>query len=516
MGTSLVVVACTSLTRPPDLAGIYDASAQYHGPDRNPVVLIPGFTGTRLEDAASGRIVWGAFSREYVSPSTADGARLIALPMREGVPLVSLVDEVRPNGAIDRFEVSILGLPFNLAAYRDILSTLGIGGYRDETLGQSGAVDYGKDHFTCFQFDYDWRRDVAENASRLDSFLLEKQAYVTRELEKRFGPLDHEVHFDMVAHSMGGLVARWYLMYGGQDAPADGSLPAVTWKGADIVDRTILIGTPNAGALDSLFALTGGFDLGFFLPTFQPALLGTFPSLYEMLPRARHQPVVDPRNPSVGLEDLFDPSLWERMHWGLADPRQDRVLRQLLPDVPDGARRREIALDHLKKCLTRARQVTAALDRPVKLPSGVQLYLIAGDSTATPLTVVADPADSSPRTVRWAPGDGTVLRSSALLDERVGGDWKPQLVSPIPWTNVLFLFANHLGLTRDPVFIDYVLFLLLEDPRIPHFRPVPTRSEEIGMTPEPGAIPSIAPNSSKTIPASHADETDSLLPSHSR
>jgi hypothetical protein len=58
-----------------------------------------------------------------------------------------------------------------------------------------------------------------------------------------------------------------------------------------------------------------------------------------------------------------------------------------------------------------------------------------------------------------------VLRSSALLDERVGQPWEPRLRSPIPWTQVHFLFTDHLGLTRDPAFTDNVLFLLLEDAR---------------------------------------------------
>ena len=67
--------------------------------------------------------------------------------------------------------------------------------------------------------------------------------------------------------------------------------------------------------------------------------------------------------------------------------------------------------------------------------------------------------------IETAPGDGTVLRSSALMDERVGRSWKPQLVSPIHWTQVFFLFQDHLGLTQDPALTDNMPYLLLEDPR---------------------------------------------------
>ena len=63
------------------------------------------------------------------------------------------------------------------------------------------------------------------------------------------------------------------------------------------------------------------------------------------------------------------------------------------------------------------------------------------------------------------PGDGTVLRTSALLDERAGGAYRPGLDSPLVFRQVLFLPDSHLGLTRSDVFRDNVLFWLLEEPR---------------------------------------------------
>ena len=61
-------------------------------------------------------------------------------------------------------------------------------------------------------------------------------------------------------------------------------------------------------------------------------------------------------------------------------------------------------------------------------------------------------------------GDGTVLRSSALMDEREGSKIKGRLRTPIDWASVLFLFSGHLGLTKDPVFTDNILYILLEQP----------------------------------------------------
>jgi len=160
----LVLTGCATTLQPPDMGGLYSQSAMYQGPGRNPVVVIPGILGSKLQDRETGAVVWGAFAGgEIADPRTPEGARLCALPMQEGVPLDELRDGVHSAGALDRIRLSFLGLPVDVAAYVNILLTLGVGGYRDEQLGKSGAVDYGGEHYTCFQFDYDWRlSNVAE------------------------------------------------------------------------------------------------------------------------------------------------------------------------------------------------------------------------------------------------------------------------------------------------------------------------------------------------------------------
>jgi hypothetical protein len=60
---------------------------------------------------------------------------------------------------------------------------------------------------------------------------------------------------------------------------------------------------------------------------------------------------------------------------------------------------------------------------------------------------------------------GTVTRASALLDEREGDRWRAFVQTPIPFRHVMFLPAEHLGITQDPTFRDNVLYWLLEEPR---------------------------------------------------
>jgi len=372
---------------------------------------------------------------------------------------------VRPDGALDRVSISFAGLRIHLNAYSSLLSALGAAGYRDESLGESGAIHYRDGHYTCFQFDYDWRRDIVESAKRLHAFIVQKRAYVQAEMEKRYGITNHDIKFDIVAHSMGALVARYYLRYGVADLPADGSLPPLTWAGARYVENLVMIAPPNAGSIEALNNLIDGKKVAPLVARYESAIIGTMPSVYQMLPRSRHGVLID-ADTKTPYTDIYDPELWRQMRWGLADPSQDSVLQKLLPHITDRAVRRRIALEHQRKALHRARQFAAAMDVPATPPESVSMFLVAGDAVSTDAVVAVDPATGATEVVKQAPGDGDVLRRSALMDERLGSERGRRLQSPIAWTNVLFLSRDHLDLTKDPAFTDNLLFFLYEKPKI--------------------------------------------------
>src|SRR5262249_56405592 len=102
----------------------------------------------------------------------------------------------------------------------------------------------------------------------------------------------------------------------------------------------------------------------------------------ELLPRARHGAVMEGPDATARDLDVFDPAVWERFGWGLA-AADDPVLPWLLPGVPDPAVRRQIARDHLRKALARAKQFQAALDRPASPPAGLDLHLFVRGAVAT-------------------------------------------------------------------------------------------------------------------------------------
>jgi len=457
-------LAACSIQPEADLAILYNAAAQYHGVERNPIIVIPGLLGSRLRDPASGRIVWGAFDGNAADPSTPEGARLVALPFTDMMD--SPGSAVRADGVLDRVRIRVAGIPIALRAYAEIMATLGVGGYRDEALGLGGEIDYGTDHFTCFQFGYDWRQDNVTNARRLMEFMREKRAFVQDAYARRYGVRDADVKFDIVAHSMGGIVARYAMLYGGADLPADGSLPPITFEGARLMARLIQIGTPNGGSLDAFRVLVDGRDFGApIVPSYSPAILGTFPSLYQLLPRARARPVVL-AGPNEAALDLHDPEVWQRMGWGIAKPGIDADLATLMPDVASAEDRRRFALELQSRLLRRARAFAAALERGVTQPAGTELMVVAGDAMPTTMRMAADPATGRIEPLQRAPGDGLVLRDSALLDFRQGQEPRgPGVMTPMDIRRVLFLPREHLEITRDPTFRNNILFWLLDEPR---------------------------------------------------
>jgi len=103
------------------------------------------------------------------------------------------------------------------------------------------------------------------------------------------------------------------------------------------------------------------------------------------------------------------------------------------------------------------------LDLPVEPPESIHYYLVAGDSENTDKTIQFD-HNGNLTTVEKAPGDSVVLRSSALLDERLPMNRTARLISPIKWDQVIFLFSDHRGITKDPEFTDNLLYILLESP----------------------------------------------------
>lgn len=449
----MMLSGCGPTRLSPDLGGLYSAAAKQGHLDRNPIIVIPGILGSKLVDG-QGRVVWGAFGAGAVDHGSAEGRRLLALPLAaSGWPR----DEVRSAGALEQLDVS-LGFNFKFSAYSGMLRAFGAGGYLDPAYADLNKIDYGPGHFTCFQFGYDWRRSCAENAVLLEKFIEDKRNYVQQQRQERHG-IRSEVKFDMVAHSMGGLVARYFLMYGGKPLQPEGRMP-VTWAGARHVEKLVMVGTPSDGSVYPIQQLVEGFQLAPLLPRLDAAVIATMPSIYELLPPSHARAVIDADSQPLAMENR---SVWESLGWGLADPGQDEVLQDLLPGVATPKARREIALGHLAKMLRNASAFHRAMEVTAVPPAGVELHAFAGDAVSTGSRVQVS-KDLSPEIIDWIPGDGSVTRRSMLMDRRTAEQAGDRLKSPISWTGSHFVFSDHVNMTSDSAFVDNVLHILLERP----------------------------------------------------
>lgn len=439
---------------------LYEPVAQEQAPDRNPVILIPGILGSKLQDLDSKATVWGAFSPGAIIPNKPGSKRLIGLPLAFGKSLPEIKDSVVPSGALDKFRITLLpGITISPAAYARILKVLGAGGYADDTFGQAGSIDYGHDHYTCFQFSYDWRRSSADNAAELDKFIRAKREHVIAQRKKRFPNRKFKpVKFDIVAHSMGGLLTRYYLRYGAQKLPAKGT-PTLNWAGAKYVEKVAIVSTPHYGSPLAITNLTNGLKPTPFVPRYDPVLLGTMPSGYELLPRQRHGLLLDPVT-NAKLDPL-DPALWIKNEWGMANPKYAKTLTELLPHIPSAEERKKIAREHLVKSLHNARQFHRALDRkPTNVPAHLKMVTWVGDIGDTPLVLNAER-----RKPTWrleGHGDHTVPRFSAVADDRGPLPNTGIYKSSIPWQDINYLSRDHLGITKDANFADNLLAFLLE------------------------------------------------------
>jgi pimeloyl-ACP methyl ester carboxylesterase len=165
---------------------------------------------------------------------------------------------------------------------------------------------------------YDWRRDVAESACILAQ-------RVARIRAQTGAPRVH-----LVGHSLGGVVARYYLRYGGRDAMRDRDCPlgdgeiraAINTPGSGAVGRLVALGAPHKGSEQAFRALLQDFNLFGFVSLGLRRAVFTMPQVWELLPFAE----VDGRVPLLVGQDgeervsLYDARTWIERGWLVGDP----------------------------------------------------------------------------------------------------------------------------------------------------------------------------------------------------
>ena len=400
----------------PDLARIFRPAKELTG--KTPIIVIPGMLGSRLENKRTGEKVWPR-----------------AHPKDEELELPISTDLRKNRGDVVATEVverAKLGFPIpEIKVYEDLTDTLAEhAGYKR---GDINDPPPGGDRDTFYLFSYDWRRDNVETAQ----LLAEKIA----RLKQRLGRPD--LRFNLIAHSMGGLVARYYLMYGGADAMGQAGA-RVTWEGAANIDKLVLVGAPNEGTVDALRALVEGFPVaegGFGLFGKVGAETAfTMPAAFQLLPHRGSQEFYDGALRPVPA-DLYEVETWRRYRWSIFDPSYRRAFTKKMQKqygpgwqvhYDNSFAEREA---YLKVVLTRARLFAEALDRKADLANPLKVFIFAGDCQPTLRAALILGEGGSGGTIfragkiklngtgltrsqveekMYEPGDGRITRRSAL------------------------------------------------------------------------------------------------------
>lgn len=259
--------------------------------NKTPIIVIPGLVGSELVNQKTGEKVWFNLSR-----SKRDDLRLPLSP-----DLAAMRDNLKPRDALRSVKIGFAPREF---LYGSLIDRIKQSGYEETSWENPKAGN------AVYIFAYDWRRDNVENA-RLLIGRIENLKRILRQ---------PDLKFNVVAHSMGGLIARYAAMYGASDLPERNEKLEPDWSGAKHFNKIILLGTPNRGSLVALESLARRFTLFSFnldLPfvqNFTKFDVFTIPSVYQLLP-------IDLRAFDENLKlikiDVFDEQTWRKYDWEL-------------------------------------------------------------------------------------------------------------------------------------------------------------------------------------------------------
>lgn len=332
-----------------------------------PLIFVPGLLGSMLcrpGPDGTQTVVWGTAEAIGQFPT---------LALEPGS------DTIEPCGLIR--EISFLGV-FSQTVYGPFVDRLLAAGYRE---GE-----------TLFVFDYDWRLSVFDNARRLAAFIDETL------------PGDSKV--DIVAHSMGGLVARTYAL-------AEGGAPRIA--------RMVSAGSPWRGSVQVFELLQNGWGVSNFLlggiENFRRTVL-SFASLFDLMPS------YDGCCATPATFNAANAAAWTGLNWTGIDADG-------LPDLGRGLARQQQLLDILAQ----------------PLPAGIDEALVIGVDQRTPQQFDLEAGQGAARlevVTSWD-GDGTVPGDSARLPQRI--------VFPTS-------FATHDAILNDARVQDFVLATLAGGP----------------------------------------------------
>lgn len=322
-----------------------------------PVIIIPGLIGSELINKDTNDVVWFGLRR-----AKTDDLRL---------PISTNIAENRDNLVPRDILRSVKLFSFlpETEIYERLVDTLETtGGYTEGKWDAPSATGY---EDTYYLFPYDWRRDNVENARLL----------IRRINELKVKLKKPDLKFNIIAHSMGGIIARYAARYGDADLPANGQKPRLSWAGAADINKIFLVGTPNEGSISALNSLINGLGLlsasRLNLPFIQDLSkydVFTIPAAYQLLPHAGTIRAFDEHLKPLKI-DIYNPLTWEKYGWtAYSDPNFAKEFSET---------EQKQAKDYFRIVLNRAKRLQEALDSNVGAKNPVALYFLGSDCKPT-------------------------------------------------------------------------------------------------------------------------------------
>lgn len=442
----VAVVLGGCVTPQPDLRRLYELQAGAVA--RNPVIIIHGFYGARLRDRTTHEQTWPPQLRHILKYRT----HKLALAFDEQTL------STRPS-AIEAYRIfdELAGYDF----YGRLLYTLEKpGGYIQTEPGT--PVRPGDRRF--YVFHYDWRQDIVQTARELDRFID----------RLRHDWEDPGLRFDIVAHSMGGLVARYYARYGAEDV-LNAKVPMPNRHGAQRFQRVVLMGTPNFGSVSAVYTYIQGIGVGAVgLPV---EILTTWPSVYQLFPHPAAPWLRDRDGRDIG-ENLYDTATWKQHGWGPYDPEVAARYRARFPDPATADTRLELLQRFFAHQLRRAERLAWALSTRAE-PEPLRYILFGGDCELTPAVMLLEPGSDRARLRLWPdhianprsgvdysrlmlqPGDGRVTKASLFGRETLDPTVPRRRDNYLPVNYAISFCETHDKLTGNVHFQDNLLNILL-------------------------------------------------------
>lgn len=387
-------------------------------PSTDLVVVLPGIMGSTL--SRDGRPVWALTPGALVRAIRVFGDQIGRLRLPDGIGDEHPGDGVEPSGLMADLHV-LPGLWTPVKGYDVLVDHLRRLGYREGTDTEPGNL---------LPVPYDWRLSNRHNGRRLGR-LVEPALERWRAQGGRFA----QARLVFVAHSMGGLVARWYIEREG---------------GAELTRKLVTLGTPYRGAAKALVQLVNGVPsgLGRLAPDLT-ALARSMPSMYQLMPEyacVTGEPELR-RTVDLSLPDLPTSMVTDAMTFH-TDLRTAEEARAAVTDMTH-------AIVGSAQPTWTTVSLSGGVATPIETYRDRQLY---GDSTV-PLTggVRAGVALDSPLLRRVADKHGNLQRNQASLDEIEGILTGQDVVVRAGTTTVPEVRAPELLLAGEPLVVELEL-----------------------------------------------------------